>query len=105
MLEVESCREKLPKQTADGRIYIFDEATWIQLLDAIVQADTGFEGRGVSGLRDTILDDLLLPKNLRTKKATKAILRMLTLHVQDWWSIKKLKDSLKTIASIMAEQN
>ena len=97
MLEVE--------KSSPRRNYIFGEATRIQLLDAIVQAATGFEGRGVSGLRDTILDDLLLPKNLRTKKATKAILRMLTLHVQDWWSIKKLKDSLKTIASIMAEQN
>ena len=49
----------MPLRTTDNKIRIFGNRTRIALLDAMMEAGTGFDGRGLNGLSNNVFDDLL----------------------------------------------
>ena len=82
---------------------IFGDHTRIALLDAILEAGTGFDGRGINGLSKNVFDDLLAKGTaVRNKRGAHVILRLFTMHLQEWWSVKLLKESLMAYASSMS---
>ena len=72
-------------------------------MDAILEAGTGFDGRGINGLSKNVFDDLLAKGTaVRNKRGAHVILRLFTMHLQEWWSVKLLKESLMAYASSMS---
>ena len=64
MLEAdETDKTMLPQRTKDNKLKTFGDRIRLALLDAILQAGTGFEDCGINGLTKTVFDDLLAAGN------------------------------------------
>ena len=86
-----------------NKLRIFGDRTRIALLDAVLEAGTGFDGQGINGLSKNVFDDLLAKGTaVRNKRGAHVILRLVTMHLQEWWSVKLLKESLMAYASSMS---
>ena len=97
-------REFVPRRTSSGKLLIFGKDIKGSLLDAIVTAQVGT--KWFRGMCPTILDDLFVPgKSIRSKKSARILLRMMSLHKQDWWSVLKLRESMCSFATIMFQED
>ena len=104
ILEAEmSGKEFIPRKLNDRRSKVFGDDLKGALLDAIVTSQIGTNFW--KGMCPTILDDLFVPgRNVHSKKSARVLIRMMQLHKQDWWSVKKLRASMCSYASFLEEE-
>ena len=90
----------VPKRSSDNKLLIFGPHVKEALLDAILKAAIGQDGKGIKGLGLGLSDELYAAgSKVKNPIAVKCLLRMMCLHHEEWWSVKILRVSLLTFVS------
>ena len=104
MLEADIMNQDLlPQRMKDNRLKIYDEQQRFALLDAILEACTGFGGKGINDLSETAFDGFPAAGNeVKNKKSAMVTCCLAIMHAQEWWSVKLLKESCMVYAATMS---